>query len=191
MHLHDAERLALTLMNEHGLIEKGWRFRWSRGKRQLGLAQIRRRPDRHTGQVGVVRTIRLSQHLVQLNGEAEVRDTILHEIAHALAGLEHGHDAHWQAVCRRVGAKPQRLADATVRTPIARYQVVCGRCRRVLATRHRRASRRWLQRAYCRHCGPETISRLNICDVATVQPHAPLRSSPSMPIPTSAPTSQV
>ena len=40
----------------------------------------------------------------------EVRDTILHEIAHALVGPGHGHDAVWKAKCVEVGAKPEAAA---------------------------------------------------------------------------------
>ncbi|MEX0886831.1 MAG: SprT-like domain-containing protein [Phycisphaeraceae bacterium] len=164
MNLHDAERLALSLMRQHGLIDAGWRFRWSRGKRQLGAAQVRPRRDARTGQVTYVRTIRLSQHLVQLNPDAEVRDTILHEIAHALVGVEHGHDAAWRAVCRQIGARPQRLAGEEVVTPPARYELVCPGCERVLGQRHRRVNVRWLKRVYCRFCGPASKGRLAVRD---------------------------
>ena len=39
----------------------------------------------------------------------EIVDTILHEIAHAIVGSKHGHDAVWKAVARRIGL-PQRPA---------------------------------------------------------------------------------
>jgi hypothetical protein len=41
----------------------------------------------------------------------EIRDTLLHEIAHAIAGHKAGHGAEWKAVCRRIGAKPNPKAD--------------------------------------------------------------------------------
>ena len=164
MNLHDAERLAVSLMQEHGLFEQGWRFRWSTGKRQLGAAHVRHVRDRRTGRTTDLKTIRLSHHLVMLNDEAEVRDTILHEIAHALAGVERGHDARWRAVCRRIGARPQRLAGEHVATVAGRYHVICPRCSRTLAQRHRRPARTWRQRAYCRHCGPDTIGKLQLRD---------------------------
>lgn len=91
MDAYKAQQLALELMREHDLLADGWRFAWSRGKRQLGAAQIRRTRNRRTGQVIEEKTIKLSRHLVALNGEDEIRDTILHEIAHALAGLKNGH----------------------------------------------------------------------------------------------------
>jgi len=33
-----------------------------------------------------------------------VRDTLLHEIAHALVGTAHGHDEVWKAKCLEIGA---------------------------------------------------------------------------------------
>lgn len=171
---HDAERLAVSLMRQHGLLERGWRFRFSSGRQQLGAAEVREQPHPYTGRPMQIKTIRLSRHLVRLNGEAEVRDTILHEIAHALAGPEHGHGPKWRAICHRIGARPQRLADETVITPPPRYELVCQGCRQVIARRHRRASIRWLARAYCLACGPTTTGRLHLRDrQAPAGPAAP------------------
>ncbi len=162
MTLTEAHQLALSLMEQHGLRKAGWRFRWGNGKRQLGSAGVKRRVDPVTGRTIEVRTITLSRHLVRLNSDDEVRDTILHEIAHAIAGLEHGHDAVWKAVCRRIGARPKRVADEMVQVVAARFEVVCGTCRQVLAQRHRRMRVDVLERSYCRHCGPKTKGKLRV-----------------------------
>src|SRR5262245_51513217 len=87
---------ARRLMDLHGLSD--WSFAYNRRKRRLGLCYYPRK------------RLELSVHLVARNGDAEVRDTILHEIAHALTGPGHGHDAAWKAACVRVGARPERLA---------------------------------------------------------------------------------
>jgi predicted SprT family Zn-dependent metalloprotease len=42
----------------------------------------------------------------------QVTDTILHEIAHALAGSGAGHGWKWQQQCRIVGANPTRTSSA-------------------------------------------------------------------------------
>ena len=55
------------------------------------------------------RRITLSRHLMALYKETEVRETILHEIAHARVGAAHGHDAVWAAEARRIGSSGQRL----------------------------------------------------------------------------------
>lgn len=116
MELHAAGRLARTLMDEHGL--RDWHFAWDRARRRFGSCGVTRR------------TITLSAHLVQLNDEPQVRDTILHEIAHALApGDNHG--AAWQAACRRIGAKPVRCYredSGGVVVPRIGLRVGCVRC---------------------------------------------------------------
>ena len=88
---------ARELMDEHGLHE--WTFRFSTAERRLGECRERER------------LIRLSRrHAV--NGEPpEVRDTILHEIAHALAGAKAGHGPAWKAVAQRIGATPKARAE--------------------------------------------------------------------------------
>ena len=61
--------------------------------------------------------IELSRPLVELNSEEEVRDTILHEIAHVLTwGDDHG--PKWQAECRRLGCRPEAdWGDSIVKVP--------------------------------------------------------------------------
>ena len=39
--------------------------------------------------------------------EEQIRDTVLHEIAHAIAGHEAGHGPLWKATARRIGATPR------------------------------------------------------------------------------------
>lgn len=159
-----AKELALDLMQQHGLTEDGWQFKWSNAKRQLGRASIRRKKQHHFGPVVEIKTISISRHLVELNPASEVRETILHEIAHALAGLEHRHDEVWKATCRQIGAKPQRLADEQVRTVKPRYIVRCGTCNKDLQKRHRRVSPGVLNESYCFHCGPDTMGKLQLVD---------------------------
>ena len=161
-----AQAMALALMERHGVLAAGWRFGWSRGKRQLGCAQVVRRRDPATGRTQTIKTIKLSTHLVALNDEPEVRETILHEIAHAIAGVEHGHGAAWRAACRRVGAKPERVAGPGVKLVAARYAIDCGCCGRVVARRHRRMDPRRLKRSWCRSCGPRSMGRLLVRDDA-------------------------
>ena len=37
--------------------------------------------------------------------------TVLHEIAHAIAGATHHHDKVWVACCKRIGGNGKRLAE--------------------------------------------------------------------------------
>lgn len=49
---------------------------------------------------------------MRLYGEAEVRETILHEIAHALAGPRAGHGARWREIAHRIGSTGERCVSA-------------------------------------------------------------------------------
>lgn len=108
-----AARMAINLMTDHGLYAQGWSFNWMRGKNTLGLC-------RHGS-----KEIQLSSYLVQLNDENAVRLVVLHEIAHALVGSGHGHDAVWQRKCLSIGGDGKRCADASVVTPKGAW---VGRC---------------------------------------------------------------
>jgi predicted SprT family Zn-dependent metalloprotease len=49
-----------------------------------------------------------------LNSEECVRNTVLHELAHALAGFAAHHGPDWQWWCRKLGARPERLNTEAV-----------------------------------------------------------------------------
>src|ERR1700760_1168305 len=90
-------------MHQHGLV--GWTFRFDNARRRFGSCRYGSK------------LITLSRPLVYLNDVEQVRDTILHEIAHALApGDKHG--PRWRAACVKVGAIPKRCyTDDAVRSP--------------------------------------------------------------------------
>lgn len=134
MDLYDAERLAGKLMHQHGLIP-GWRFRWDNAKRQAGIT-------RHQ-----TRIISLSKPIARLNPLEEVRDTILHEIAHALAGPGEGHGREWQRIAREIGGSGERMSFA--KTPPAPYTVWCARCGRQ-AKRFRKSNKKQACPRCCR-----------------------------------------
>ena len=85
--------LARRLMDEHGL--GAWAFAFLEAERRLGDCRFEDR------------LIRIGRGHALDAGEAEVRDTILHEIAHALAGPEARHGPAWKAAARRIGATPR------------------------------------------------------------------------------------
>ena len=53
--------------------------------------------------------IRISRIHMKNDDPKEVKDTILHELAHAKC-RKRGHNKYWKAWCLKIGAKPERLA---------------------------------------------------------------------------------
>jgi len=120
-----AVSLAEGLLAEHGLA--GWQVRLDNARRRAGVCHFDRR------------TIGLSAPLTSLHAEAEVRDTILHEIAHALAGPRHGHDAHWRRIALDIGCSATRCLDAEAPGVSTAWLGVCPAGHTV--GRHRRPER--------------------------------------------------
>ncbi len=138
MELEAARSLARSHMDRHGLQQ--WHFRFNARKRTCGLCHH------------AIRLIELSGYFTQMNSEAEILDTILHEIAHALVGVRHGHNAVWKRKALELGCKPKSCADASVEMPKGRWQADCTGCGHLYA-RHRQPRRG--SKYYCRPCGPE------------------------------------
>jgi predicted SprT family Zn-dependent metalloprotease len=137
MELGAAMTLATELMEEHGL--RDWTVTLDRAKTRAGSC-------RWTG-----REISLSSHLTRLHDEAEVRDTILHEIAHALVGPGHGHDAVWRARAVAIGSSGRRCTSSDAPSVPGSW---LGRCRAGhLVHRHRRPTRL----LFCRRCLGGTV----------------------------------
>lgn len=138
MLVSDAAVLARTLMNEHGFGH--WTLNFDRAVRRAGYCSFRRQ------------RISLSHHFVSLNPVEEVKDTILHEIAHALDGprpSHHAHDERWKAICKRIGCRPERCYKAEdVVMPPSKWLAICGGCQREFP-RHRYPKRQ----RYCAKCG--------------------------------------
>ncbi|HYH68527.1 MAG TPA: SprT-like domain-containing protein [Urbifossiella sp.] len=140
--LTNAKTLATQMMAQNGLTE--WQFAFNTNKRRAGVCRYpaRGRPGR----------IELSKHYVLRNPAEEVRDTILHEIAHALVGHGHGHDEVWKAKCVEVGARPERCYGEEVEMPRGRWRATCAGCGKE-HDRHRRPKQ--LAGWHCRRCGKE------------------------------------
>jgi predicted SprT family Zn-dependent metalloprotease len=124
MTLEQAQRLAEDLLRLHKLWP-GWSFAFDHSKIRFGKCNYGKRQ------------ISLSRHLVQLNDETQVRETILHEIAHALAPRGAGHGPIWKSLARSIGCTGQRCYGDDVRRPRPKYKATCPACKRVIY-RHRR-----------------------------------------------------
>lgn len=138
MNAFDAQQQMLQLMEQHGLPQQGWRFSFDRSVRRFGCC--------HHAQ----KLLTLSLKLVRLNDEAKVRDTMLHEIAHALVGAGHGHNSTWRRQAIAIGCNGQRCYSyADTATVPRKWKGTCSHCGRTIE-RHTR--KRGL---YHTRCGPE------------------------------------
>lgn len=118
MDLTEVEEMAVARIAEHGL--EGWTFRFGRARRRLGLCNYRQK------------CIEIGAYYAYHNGSDSVRDTLLHEIAHALAGPGAGHGPKWKAVARRIGATPRACDDsAETIVPPGDWQANCPGCKKI------------------------------------------------------------
>ena len=92
--LERALTLGAELMALHRL--QNWSLKLDHARRRAGLCDYRQK------------VISLSRHYVRNADIEHVRDTILHEIAHALVGPNHGHDAVWRMKAREIGCTATR-----------------------------------------------------------------------------------
>lgn len=113
--LQEANSLVRSLMDQHGL--HAWKIKWIKSMRRLG------RCDYYN------RTIEISVY------QSDLKDTVLHEIAHALTPWAK-HGPAWQAMCIKIGARPNRCVNAIHGTGIG-YKFICCKCNEVLGTRPR------------------------------------------------------
>lgn len=137
MDIHEASELAQQLIGRHGL--DGWTFKLNNARRQLGVCREH------------LKRIELSRHYVFCNPREHVTDTILHEIAHALVGTNHGHDEVWKAMCVSLGCMP-KSCEKDVVMPDGAWRAHCPSCQKTYA-QHRRP--KYFRSLYCRKCGPE------------------------------------
>lgn len=149
----EARALAWRLLVEHGLV--GWSFRFNRSKTMMGTCRFG------------PRIIELSRHFAERNELAAIQDTLLHEVAHALAGRTAGHGPAWQTICRGIGARPERLSDEAEMPP-GRWQAVCAGCGTI---HHKYRKPKHMRGWHCRRCGPD-LGRLN-WELAFSRSHEP------------------
>ena len=133
MNLQEAEKLAVDLLHEHGLLD--WHFKFDKAKRRFGCCNYTHK------------TISLSGPLTKIREPDMVRNTILHEIAHALVGRGHGHDNVWRSKALEIGCNGNRCSsDARIK---GKWVAVCPSGHEHY--RHRRPKR---LNASCGLCSP-------------------------------------
>lgn len=114
MKLTDARKLALTEMMRWSLYD--WSFDFDKAVRRFGACHYN------------LKRITLSKTLVELNDEKQVRNVILHEIAHAIAGHSNGHNQAWKDCAKSIGCDGERCYSEEVVKPPKRFSGICPNC---------------------------------------------------------------
>lgn len=122
MNTVDAENIALRLIdtllnNVPGKQHNNWKFAWNNRKTAFGVCNHTRK------------TIYLSRYLTATEQREAIEQTILHEIAHAIAGSAAGHGPAFKAACSRIGCRADgfsRKATAEVDDSKVKWVMVLG-----------------------------------------------------------------
>ena len=99
MDILQARILANHLMEHHELKSKGWRFAFDDSLKHFGCCNYTKK------------VIFLSKPMVLTITEEKTKDTILHEIAHAIVGHEHHHDEVWKKFAISIGCNGERCGN--------------------------------------------------------------------------------
>lgn len=133
MELQSAINLAKNLMNQHGVNVP---VDINSGKNVLAYVNFKKNIVTNKYDPTL---ISISRYHIQLNDENEVKETILHEIAHVLRGWEqkHAHDWRWRIIAKQIGCSGNRTADEKITNFVqGRFQAKCPTCGKVYH-RHR------------------------------------------------------
>ena len=136
MELSGVRLLADRLLNEHELFEKGWSFSFDRAKRRAGSCKFSKKE------------ITLAKAYAEQEDLKEIKNTILHEIAHALVGPRHGHNEIWKQKALEIGCDAERCHYVVFSKP--KYKLTCiNRCFEVARYR---VNQNFLHSRICSKC---------------------------------------
>ena len=145
--LHEIECLGNRLVSSFQAIEtlpSGWAFGFDLATSRAGVCRY------------AERRIDLSVSYCLAATRAEIEDTVLHEIAHAIVGPRHNHDAVWKAKAREIGCAGERCHRVQHSTPKWIGECGCGQqwFRQTL-------QRRIMRNRACAKCGGAIAWRRN------------------------------
>lgn len=142
--LREVQHLALELIAHH--LSSGWSFGFDTAKKRAGACNFTQR------------RITLSRHLAERHSLDDMRQTLLHEIAHAQVGPGAGHGIEWRAAARALGYVGGTTHTLATATEFARWVGECPGGHAVL--RFRRPDTR--RARSCARCSPRFDRRFLI-----------------------------
>jgi predicted SprT family Zn-dependent metalloprotease len=111
---------------DYNLDLLGWEWGYGRTRKIIGRCRVRKKAK---SREIISKRIEISTPYLNVPGQnmAEMKDTVLHEIAHAIDVERRGtsdHSATWKHIARAVGADPTRTSDIVKSVP-GRYKLTC------------------------------------------------------------------
>lgn len=109
--LNEVRRWAAELIDEH--LDDSWSFAFDHAKTRAGKCNFAKRE------------ISVSRYLAVKHTDEQVRQTLLHEVAHAKVGVQEGHGIGWQQFAAQIGYVGGRTHTAEVADEFAKWVGVC------------------------------------------------------------------
>ena len=124
MRLYEIREMAERLLIGKGLYRDGWRFEFDNAVRRFGCCKYRQK------------CITMSRKLAVIATDDDIRNNVLHEIAHALAGPGKGHGPEWKRIAVEIGCTGDRCHTLPTHHG-AKYVMTCPKCEKTWH-RHRK-----------------------------------------------------
>lgn len=141
-----ALKLAREVMDKHGLLH--WKATLINSKSVAGRCRYGRWHENPRQSSG---SIELSTPYLDVHGDKEIMETILHEIAHALVGPKvQAHGAEWKKMARSIGSTGARCVSADAPKIASRYTGTCVGGHQY--SRHRKTRDMEWSSHYCPRC---------------------------------------
>ena len=113
MYRSEVREFANELIDEFlGSLNEEWKFQWDNGTKRAGCCDYRKRE------------IRLSRKLFEKMSDEFIRDTLLHEIAHALTPGDH-HGEIWKSAAQMIGCTRIERCHNLDTNDGAKYSATC------------------------------------------------------------------
>lgn len=115
-------KMAYELMHQYNLLETGWQFYFNDNRSRLGVCKEYNK------------SIELSIWHVNNSPFESVKNTLLHEIAHAIVGCRHQHNNVWRSKAIEIGCNGERCG---VMNSPKKYTGICPNCERRISVNRR------------------------------------------------------
>ena len=144
MELKLAKQMAEQLMTQHGI--NSWIVVFDNAKTRRGQTRFRKQE------------ISLSRFITEMNPIEQIRNTILHEIAHILVGPDHGHDDIWRSKAIEIGCNGQTCTTIINKIP-HKYVLNCNHCGGIVGNYYRRPK---VENCWHLKCGKVSKNKLEL-----------------------------